>query len=181
VNNRALLQDFNLSRNKFLRRLETTAESIDAAANAAFDFFKTVLPSITSSTLLEVVVIYKEFDFSNMPHCSRCDSAAVRSCRNWPMPRVSEDLRFQHQFRVFREMHSARAFRLVLCVDVFDCMVEDGIEALGRAVKAEGVTGGLDCLFQEPLITFERRSLRSRFFDQSAGWSMTRAIYGSAL
>ena len=78
-------------------------------------------------------------------------------------------------------MHSARAFRLVLCVDVFDCMVEDGLEKLGRAVKAEKVTGGLDYLSEEPLIIFERRSLRTRFVDQSAGWSVTRAIHASAL
>jgi len=78
-------------------------------------------------------------------------------------------------------MHSVRAFRLVLCVDVFDCMVEDGLEMLGRVVRAEKVTGGLDFLFREPLIIFERRLLRSRFTDQGPGWSVTRAIYASAL
>jgi len=90
-------------------------------------------------------------------------------------------LRFQRQFRAFREIHSIRAFRLVLCVDVFDCMVEDGIETLGRFVKAEKVTGGLDYLLQEPLIMFERRSLRTRFVDHSGGWSVSEDIYGSAL
>jgi len=181
VNNRALLQHFNLSRNKSLRTLETTAESIDAADGATFDFFETVLPSITSSAPLDVVVIYEEFDFSIMPHCSWCDSEAVRSCCNWPIPRVSEDVRCQRQFRAFREMHRVRAFRLVLCVDVFDCMVEGGIEALRRFVEAEKVKGGLDYLSQEPLIIFEKRSLRTRFVDQSPGWSMTRAIHASAL
>ena len=78
-------------------------------------------------------------------------------------------------------MHSVRLFQLVLCVDVFDCMVEDGVEKLGHAVKAERVTGGLDYLFQEPLIIFEKRSLCTRFIDQSAGWSVTQAIHASAL
>jgi len=80
-------------------------------------------------------------------------------------------------------MHSVRAFRLVLCVDVlFDRTVEGGLEMLERFVKAEKVTGGLDYLFQEPLIIFERRSLRTRLFlDQTAGWSVTRAIFASAL
>ena len=180
MNNHALLQHFNLSRNKSLRTLETTAESIDAAGDATFDFFKTILSTITSAPL-DVVVIYKEFDLSRMPHCSWCDSEIVRSCHNWPILRVSEDLRFQRQFRAFREIHSIRAFRLVLCVDVFDCMVEDGIETLGRFVKAEKVTGGLDYLLQEPLIMFERRSLRTRFVDHSGGWSVSEDIYGSAL
>ena len=181
VNNYALLQHFNLSRNKSLRTLETTAESIDVAGDAAFNFFKTVLSSIAPSTSLDVVVIYKEFDLSRIPHCSWCDYGIVRCYPNWPRPKVSEDLRFQHHFRAFREMHSVRAFRLVLCVDVFDCMVEDGLEKLGRAVKAEKVMGELDYLFEEPLIIFERRSLRTRFVDQSAGWSVTRAIHSSAL
>ena len=182
MNNHALLQHFNLSRNESLRTLETTAESIDVAGDTTFDFFKTVLSSITSSAPLDVVVIYQEFDLARMPHCSRCDSEIVRSCHNWPIPRVSEDLRFQRQFRAFREIHSVRAFRFVLCVDVpFDCMVEDGLETLGRFAKAEKVTGGLDYLFREPLIISERRSLRTRFVDQNAGWSATRAVYGSAL
>ena len=176
-----LFRSFSLLQNKSLRTLETTAESIDAADDATFDFFKTVLSSIPSSAPLDVIVIYREFDLARMPHCSWCDSEVVRSCYNWPVPRVSEDLRFQHQFRVFRKMHNIRSFRLVFCVDVFDCMVEDGVEMLGCAVKTERVTGGLDYLFQEPLIISERRSLRTRFIDQSAGWSVTQPIYASAL
>ena len=81
------------------------------------------------------------------------------------------DSRFRRQFEVFREMHSARDFRLVLCADVIDCMVVDGIETLERITKEEGAMGGLDYLLQKPLIISERRTIRTRYCDQNVGWS----------
>ena len=78
-------------------------------------------------------------------------------------------------------MHSSRDFRLVLCVDTFDCMVEYGIKTLERVAKAEEAMGGLDYLLQDPLIIFERRALRSRYIDQNTGWSRSRAISATAL
>jgi len=175
-----LLQRFSLSRNKSLRTLETTAESIDAADDIASDFFKTVLSSVTPSAPLDVVVVYRDVDLSDMPHCSRCDSGPVRLRHFGRKPR-DRAARFQRQLKVFREMHSARDFRLVLCADVFDCMVVDGIETLERIVKAESATGGFGYLLQEPLIVFERRTLRTRYIDQNAGWSRNRAISATAL
>ena len=78
--------------------------------------------------------------------------------------------RFRHQFKVFGEMHSARNFRLVLCVDAFDCMVEGSIEMLERVAKAEGAVGGFGRL-QKPLIISERRTLRTCYMDYNTGWS----------
>ena len=174
ADNSALLRDFNLSRSKSLRTLETTAESIDAAGDLASNFLKTVLSSITPPIPLDVVVIYREIDLSSMPHCSRCDSDPVRDRHPSPWGRIADAVRFRHQFGVFREMHSVRDFRLVFCADVFDCMVEEGVETLERMVK-EGH------LSHEPLIISERRTLRTRYTDQSAGWSGGRAISASAL
>jgi len=147
------------------------------AADTASDFLKPLLSSVTSSAPLDVIIIYRDIDLSIMPHCPRCDSEPVRRCHSWRKPR-DRDACFQHQFRVFREMHSIRDFRLVLCADVFDCTVEDGIEILERIVK---VMGGLDHPGQKPLIVSERRTLRSRYTDQNAGWSRSRAISAAAL
>jgi len=179
VDDGALLQHFNLSRNRSLRTLETTAQSIDVADDIASDFLKTVLSSVTSPALLDVVIVYRETDLRNMPHCSRCDSELVRclSSRN----KRDRNALFKHQFKVFREMHNARDFRLVLCADVFDCMVVDGIEMLERMMKVEEVTGGLDYLLQKPLIISERRTLRTRYIDQNPGWSRWDTISASAL
>ena len=177
---RALLRHFNLSQNKSLRTLETTAEAINAAA-AASDFFKTVLSSTASPTPLDIVVVYRELDFINMPHCSRCDSEAVRLRRYWRGEKDWCVLFLLHHFRVFRRMHSARDFRLVLCADVFDCMAECCIETLERVVEAEKATGRLDYLPQMPLVIFERRTLRTHYTSLNAGWTGSRAVTTNAL
>ena len=73
ADHRGSLPHPNLSLGKSLRALETTAESIDAADDTASDFFKIVLSSITPSASLDVVVVYRDIDLSDMPHCSRCN------------------------------------------------------------------------------------------------------------
>ena len=172
-----MLPRFDLSRNKPLRTLETTAEAIDAVDTAS-DFLSIVLSSIAPSTPLDLVVIYRGNDLSGMPHCSWCDSALVRCPRS---PWTEEALRFRHQFKVFREIYSTRDFRLVLCADVFDCMVEDSIEKLEHIAKAEEVTWGLGYLPQRPQITSERRTLRTNYMDQTAGFPRKQGIFASAL
>ena len=72
----------------------------------------------------------------------------------------------EHQFEVLREVHHARDFRLVLCVDVFDCMVEYGVEKLGHYTRAGLLPHGT-------LIVSERRSVRTRFGNHNPGWSKT--------
>jgi len=75
-------------------------------------------------------------------------------------------------------MHNTMDFRLVLCADVSDHMVEYAIKRLEHTVKAEK---GLGHLLFEPLIIAERRTLRTRRTDRHAGMSDKYAISGSAL
>ena len=82
--------------------------------------------------------------------------------------------RLKRQFEVFEEVHRVQNFRLVLCVDVFDCMVEYSIEMLSRYAKAGH-------LLYEPLIIFERRSVRTRFGDTHPGRTKTHAVAATAL
>ena len=57
---------FNLSRDTSFRTLETTAESINAAYDAASSFFETVLSSVAPRTPLDVVVtVSREVDLSS--------------------------------------------------------------------------------------------------------------------
>ena len=88
--------------------------------------------------------------------------------------------RCQQQFEVFKEMHNVRNFRLVLCADVFDCMVESAMKMLEDLVKEEKEKGGLDYLFYEPLIISERRTLRTRT-NCHAGCSVDMPVCASAL
>ena len=178
MDDQALLQRLNLSRNKSLRTLETTAELIDVANDTASDFLKTVLSSVTPSASLNIVVVYRDIDLSDMPHCSWCNLELVRLRYSSRKPRDGV-AHSRHQFRVLREMCSVRDFRLVLYVDAFDCMVEGSIEMLERFAKAEEATGGLGRL-QNPLIISERRTIRTCYMDQNAGWSR-EGLLASAL
>ena len=71
VDNQVLFQHFDLSRNRSLRTLETTAKSVNAASGSASDFFRTVLSTTTSPAPLDVVVVYRETDLGGDWGCCR--------------------------------------------------------------------------------------------------------------
>jgi len=78
-------------------------------------------------------------------------------------------------------MHSIRDFRLVLCADVFNCVIKPAMRTLKHIVREEKEKGGLDYLPYEPLIISERRTLRTRCTDHRAGGSRDSPVYASAL
>ena len=82
--------------------------------------------------------------------------------------------RHQKQLGMFRKMYGACNFRLVLCADVSDCMVEHGIRMLEGIAKASQ-------LLRDPLIISERRTLRTRPADRNVGWSGQWPIRASVL
>lgn len=175
-----MLQHFNISRNKSLRTLETTAQSITVAGDNASNFLRTILSTITSPAPFDVVIVYRDVDLGGIPsHCWRCEPDPVCFRHyGWYKGNIVDAPRYKQHLIVFREMHKAwQDFRLVLCADVFDCMVEHGIQTLEDIVDA----GGLDYLFYKPLIICERRTPRTRVEDYQAGWSATCLGTASAL
>jgi len=175
VDNQTLIQHFDLSRNKSLRTLETTAESVNVASGAASDFFRTVLSTTTSPAPLDVVVVYRESDLGSNPGRCWFIHGSSPSCFGHSLrwDRSSDVLRYKRHFRLFREMHKVRDFRLVLCADVFDCMVEDSIRTLEHTLITSEVNGGLDYFIYKPLVISERRTPRTRPTDHNTGWSAT--------
>ena len=171
-----------MSRNRSLRTLETTAESINRVDAAIVrGFLKTVLSSVTSPTPLDLVIVYRESDFSYLSRDWR-GSEPASFCYSSPKTTVEHyTLHYQRQLRMFREVHSARDFRLVLCADVSDCLVSHATGTLECIIEAEKAKGGLDYLLCEPLIIFERRTVRTRYTDHSAGWSKKWYSNASAL
>jgi hypothetical protein len=176
ANDRTFVQQLNLSGNKSLRALETTGESIGTAGNTASGFLKTVLSSVTSSAPLDVVVIYLDYEICGRPYhdlepfCSSHSSQEVWD-RNASY--------YKRQLRVFHEMYNTRDFRLVLCADVPDFMVEHAIEVLRRIGEAAKVMG-VGHLY-EPLVISERRILLTRRYDHNAGYSKGWYVPASAL
>ena len=157
---RSFLQDFDLSRNKSLRILEITASSI---ANRKPGFFTHVLSTITSPAFLEVVILYRDYDFRVVIPPQREDS---RMCYKRFGSDVHEALWHYRLFEVFREMREIRKFRLVLCVDVWDRVGEYSVQALKQAVAAEKTQKGFDNTFPEPSVIYSpQRSCRYGFLE----------------
>jgi len=133
-----------------------------------------VLSSITHSALLDVVIVYQEFDFNEV----------VESPNRWRSFEIKKGIpqNRQRQFEVFHKMHKVRDFRLVFCADIFDFMTgNDAVEQLEHLVKKEEEKGGFDYLLHEPLVISGRRTPRSSHLDNKAGWSVEMPISASAL
>ena len=165
----ANLLDFDLSRNESLRTLEITARSISFDGDAgsehgllkASSFLKTILFSLASSVALDVVVIYQDIypDIKSL-HVHR-EQDPFCGGRRWISELEMDSHCFQHHVKLFREMYSMRSFRLILCVDAMECMVEQSVQTLEGIVKVEKEKGEFDFLLCEPLIVCERRVLRT--------------------
>lgn len=181
MNNPVLLQHFNLSRNKSLQTLETTAESVIAAGDTASGSLRTVLSTVTSPVFLNVIVVYQDYDIDSWAPCCfgiSCKWDHVGFYIRSPEGRAVCTLHHQQIFKVFHEMHGVWEFQLVLCVDVLDCMVKCAIEMLKRLVKAEKMEGRLLC---KPLIIAGIQALCTRPQDCCTGTSMSCPVLASAL
>jgi hypothetical protein len=170
-----------LSQNKALRTLETTAESITRAnlgeeQDIASDFFKSVLSSVTSFGSLDIVIIYKDSDI-----CGLQDRDSEPVCLHHSSQEIWDKTfpRHQKNLGVFHEMYETRDFRLVLCADVSDSMVEHAIDILGRVAEAGKAMAEIGHL-HEPLVISEKRTLSIRPRDVDAGYSR-RYVSASAL
>jgi len=107
----------------------------------------------------EVVIFYRERNF--------CYLAYTRESED-------EDSRRHWLFRVFREMHKVRNFRLVLCADVWYCAGMYPMRVLKHDVAVEGRGEGFGSSFPEPLVTYSQRRSGSdglgRTYHELAGW-----------
>ena len=159
---------FDLSRNKALKTLETTATSISRAGDAASSFLKTILSTITSSQPLDVVITYHSLDldrsiWSTRPGLFHVDYSFAEG-------RAINAQLHTERFKVFGEMYRVRDFRLVLCADVLDCIAECAMRTLEDVVEVERMAGRVDYLPREPLIISEIRSPHTRLTDDFPGW-----------
>ena len=126
-------RDLDLSRNKSLRKLETTARSLisslwDRAPGTVQGTFRAVISTIDSPAFSDFVVVYEEVDFYHVAYSRK------------PIAGLDEETWYHKQFEVFREMYKARGFRLVLQAR---CVGNSSARELERAVAAAKAKGGL--------------------------------------
>lgn len=110
---------------------------------------------------LDVVVIYQDIypDIKSL-HVHR-ERDPFCGGRRWISELEMDGHRFRQHIKLFREMYSVRGFRLILCVDAMECMVERSMQTLEGIVKVEKEKGEFDFLLCEPVIVCERRVLRT--------------------
>jgi len=180
--NRALLRDFDLSRNKSLRTLEITGGSIYGAEGTTPDFLMTVLSSVASPAPVDVVIIYEDFDFDalSLDWCSYYE-LSICFCYSTEM-RKRDPVLYQQNLDVSIKVYSTWGFRLVLCADVCESIVEDAIQELEDFVEVGKMEGGLSHFPYKPLIISERRLPRAGRHDYRPGWLRKSFVApGSAL
>ena len=161
---RSAPEGFDLSRNKSLRTLETTASSMFFSYDKGSNFLKATLSSIASPAPLEVIIIYQNEDFQSQTPCKLCapqPSYDPDPYCEWFPPTDRFSLGYESLFKVFREMHSVRGFSLVLCLDVSHCITWYALGELERALRQEEASGRFGYLLDGPVVTCERRVLRT--------------------
>ena len=141
-------KDFDLSRNRSLRAIETTMLSLEASLNLKLPSVRAsnlrhALSTITSPVFAEVIVLFRDNDFCTMGYrCGPPDHclSLAPNCRE--------------VFEVLRRMRGIRDLELVLCADVWGYLVEPAVWQLKRAVANHWVKRGPDRLSRRPLVTF---------------------------
>ena len=124
------------------------------------------LSTITSPAFSEVTVFYREYDLGVvLSSWFRC----LPSVR-WLSPFEMKEEALSHRWRFdgLRMMHRVRAFRLALCVDVWDAVGEYSVRMLQEAVTAERAGKGFNDSFPEPMVFYNPR--RSRQIPGSLSW-----------
>jgi len=162
---RDFLQDFDLSRNKSLRTLQTTTWSLDDALRArppvpGTSLLTYALSTITSPVFSEIVVFYRDYDLPGAYSAWPGRSPVQSAFQNGIGAGIAEEASRHHRrFGVFRALRKVRDFRLVLCADA--CDGGYGYErTLKNAIAAEKAERGFDSIFPEPLVTSILRGAR---------------------
>ena len=150
-------QDFDLSRNKFLRRLKFPACSIDGSSRTTV-FLKHLLSAITHSAVLRISLLQGE-----------CCLSGVKSWHSeWPKLSTAErgkEVSWYHQqFRVLREMHKVRASQLVLCASSWGRFEEEPVRILEDAIAEERAKGGFDGFPCEPSVMYHPQEFRQGLY-----------------
>ena len=154
------LWGFDLSRNKSLRTLEVSASSIHGvlrgtSPDAPSSLLKHAFSTITSPAFSEVVVVYRDYDFSGVQDTEFSHLPPL--CEVPQVEKAREDSQHRALFEMFREIYKVREFRLVLCADVRYRVGEYTVQMLREAIAAEKAERGFDVFFPEPLVIYNPR------------------------
>ena len=134
----------------------------NASQDTASRLLKYALSTITSPSFFQVVVVYLWHNFRGVASLLYPDMPLIRELSQVDI--ADEALYYdRRRFRVLREAHKARDFRLVLSVEVWDPLMEYSVRMLKRAVAKERIKDGFGDFLPEPLVICRPR--RSQTID----------------
>ena len=157
---RSSLREFDFSRNKSLRTLEVPASSVrwtwpDGRSPSPISFLKHVLSTITSTTFLRVIVLYRDHNFPDVePWHSRPPFRELLQAE-----RAEKVSSYRWRFRVLREVRKVRDFQVELCVCVWGSLGEEPVRILEDAV-AEEAKKGFSGFFSNPPVKYSPQRSR---------------------
>ena len=120
---------------------------------------KHVLSTITSPTFSEVILVYRDYDFSDFLDARSPRYKATQG------DRARETLRRRETFKIFRWIHKVRHFQLVLCADVWYRLREHAMRMLKGVVAAEKAEAGFGFSFPEPFVIYSPRESQTDLTD----------------
>ena len=157
--------DLDLSQNKSLRTLNILASCVGLPMGPdTTPVLKRMLSTIAPSVLFDVVIYYSEGHFCGIES----------GLSNWPYlrePSQTErevEASYHHRrFKALREMHKVRAFRLVLCANVWGSVGSSyPVRMLKEAIAEEKARGGFADFSSDPEVMYFGRSFRAGFAQQ---------------
>jgi len=153
------LQDFNLSRNKSLRTLQTVASSFHGVwGYAASSFLNHTLSTIRSPVFSHVAIIHEWSDFHGAVSWQHPEWPPL--CEISQAERAAEVSRYRGQLGIFRWVRSAQDFQLELCAFVWDPLRDHAMGILKEVVAEEKAVGGFDEFLPQPLVTYHPKRCR---------------------
>ena len=164
---RSSIRDIGFSRNKSLRTLEVTAWSVDDRfwgtslyPIAVSSLLKRALSTVTSPAFLEVIVLYRYYDFRGI--YNELDSRFMGKGPIHELSKVEqaqEAFEAHRRFEIFRSVQKVRDFQLVLCADVRHGVVEYSVGVLKETVAVEKAKGMFDDFSSEPTVIYNPRAV----------------------
>ena len=150
------LRDFDLSRNKALRTLQAPWSSIKHASSDgsknALGFLKHVLESTIKSPVFSTIVVFCGDDHFRRIEPWRSDRPLIRELSR--AERAEEVSRQRKIFKIFREAHKVRDFRLELCASISGSAGEEPVRILEEVIAEEKAKIGFNDFLQDPFVKY---------------------------
>jgi hypothetical protein len=140
------LRDFDLSQDKSLRTLKVIMSlpinrpSSDGLPETTSRVLNRLLSTVTSSAFLEITVSYGSYHFDYVDRNRELSQAERAEEVSW----------HREIFKVFREAHKVRDFRL--CAIFCGFVGEDPMRILGEAMDEERTEGGFNDFLYDPFV-----------------------------